>query len=368
VPTTAGTRPLSEQLMDGDQIRWQDIVATGYEQAWVDSYKAAPLELRWSEVRERSEILQQVRERLGLPARAGSRSAEYQAYIDGWVMEVAVQAATWKLGELFKLVRVIPEAISAADDFFVTMIRMSATGERSIGAILASGAGSTPIVLPALEDAAEVAVSAATRNGAKVTALVTQRDGAKALLSAGGFTEAQKEVASAVVNATSRELGAIGLEDYITTQIGSRGTRLYSGRPLSGGGATGEFDEVVEITKDAAGNPLSRIKYFIGEAKGAGEPYDIVTKAPGRRVTLRDGRLVYALQGTKEYVEGIAVAMVKPTKPAAVRAAGQKILDKIALNEWDDLEYAFVVSRWVTHGNRVRAMSPVLQVTKTVLR
>lgn len=59
--------------------------------------------------------------------------------------------------------------------------------------------------------------------------------------------------------------------------------------------------------------------------------------------------------------------MIKPGRPANVQAAGQKILDKIAQNRWNELEYEFVSSTWVQQGRRVTGMSPIIQITKAIL-
>ena len=87
-----------------------------------------------------------------------------------------------------------------------------------------------------------------------------------------------------------------------------------------------------------------------------------------RLVHLQDGREVYALQGTTEYVEGVAVEMAGNTTNPVVQAAGLKILAKIRRGAWHEIEYAFVVSRWVRRGDRVIGVSDAMQVTQVTLR
>jgi hypothetical protein len=165
----------------------------------------------------------------------------------------------------------------------------------------------------------------------------------------------------------SAEMGVIGLRDYITGRFGSNGTVLCCPNlPTSGGAARNVFDEIVEIViRDGSGNPIGT-RLFIGEGKGYAEWFSVLSKAQGRLVTLQDGREVYALQGTREYIEGTALKMSASSDPS-VSLAGQKVLDKIALNLWDEIEYAFVASRWITQGKRVQGMSPVMQITRVSL-
>jgi hypothetical protein len=58
--------------------------------------------------------------------------------------------------------------------------------------------------------------------------------------------------------------------------------------------------------------------------------------------------------------------MIDPANPQHVRAAGQKVLDKIAANGWDEIEYFFVSSRWATSTRKVAGMAPVMRVSRVI--
>ena len=55
------------------------------------------------------------------------------------------------------------------------------------------------------------------------------------------------------------------------------------------------------------------------------------------------------MQGTKEYVEASAVTMANNTTNPAVKRRPQDP-HKFNAGKWDEIEYAFVVSRWLKCG------------------
>jgi hypothetical protein len=221
-----------------------------------------------------------------------------------------------------------------------------------------------PVILPALEDTVEFAAPSATQQAAK--GLAATRNQAARDLARAAYGSAAKKAAYNRMLGASNDLGDLGLLDYIAARFGPNAVICCAGMPKSGGGATGVFDAVAEIiVRDASGNQIGT-RIYMGEAKGGIEWFDIMARQQGRLMTV-EGRDVYALRGTREYIQGTAEEMIRPGRPANVQIAGQKILDKIALNRWDELEYEFVSSTWVQQGRRVTGMSPIMQLTKAIL-
>jgi hypothetical protein len=78
------------------------------------------------------------------------------------------------------------------------------------------------------------------------------------------------------------------------------------------------------------------------EAKGGKSYVNPLAKgAAGRQI----GNGIYAVQGTREYVQAVAELMRTDSDPA-VAAVGDAIVNKIVAGEWGQIEYYLVTSKW----------------------
>jgi hypothetical protein len=306
-----------------------------------------------------------VRTRLGLPQRSDGRSVEYQAYIDSWKWELALQALLLGLAR----VRTVLELLGVADRYFVLTIN-----EARVLEVLTSG-GRIPlgegalVVRPALGEAVEVGLSPGALSSPQAAALLGRYVGAGKSLKAAAFKSAAWKDSYNAMRDASGEMGMFSAREFMVMDDGLRLTAneiiCCPGLPTSGGGATGVFDWVGERiigTDPVTGEALTKI--IIVEAKGGLRWFSLFTKQEGRYITLPDGTARYALKGSREYVEAVADEMRLSSNPM-VRDTGLKVLAKIRSNAWNtELEYFFATSRWLRQGRTTIGINPVMRVQR----
>jgi len=163
-------------------------------------------------------------------------------------------------------------------------------------------------------------------------------------------------------------LGREVVEQVLNIPFDSAHHICCDGVPRAGGAATGVFDDVFD--------PLDGTdRVIILEAKGGLSYKNPASRfAAGRKVTLLNGTTVHAMQGTREYVEGIAREMRDFGRTTQQRLVGQKIID--ALRDSGKVEYYFTTARWSTRRPRfvdraigrglAWSVSPIVRVFKTV--
>ena len=352
VPVNAGVAPVAGQLVDGDEVTWQDVRDSGLAQAYLDTYTLTlPGEPTYVQVAERSFLLQGTRERLGLPQRANGRSIEYQGYLDWWRNQAAIQALVIGLGELPNALSWAVDALGLAEPVFLEAVDAAGEGQvlTDIGRTVINAADfnriSDPgltivntatlppltVIEPVMSEPVSVPLSSSAVTQLRQTALGQYR-AQEALLQGSGYSKASAEVIRQVMRGISTDLGVVGAENAATGYLECSSVTSFPAVPRMGGNARGVFDVVgTRVLSDG------RTVDVILEAKGGKGLVNFWDLDEGRWV-VKGGQKIWAPKGSQAYIENVSTRMAAHPDPT-VRAVGQRLRDKIALQKWDEIEY-----------------------------
>jgi len=342
--------PMPEQVIDGDDVTWQDVLDLRLDFEWESSYFLAEL----YGVRKRSEIIQRIRKARGLPASDGGMSREYRD------LRARATNAFWgDIKDAFFLAisgfltggwALVFGVIEAADGVY-NLVAVDETGRE----VLTVAVPAAVVFRPDTETPVFHAIDA---QAARYQNLL--KDYLKAQREKGDrrFSRTSRSAAAHKMVEASAKLGEAAAKDYAERVLKlDPKTRVCCDPPMTGGGATGKFDDVYVVGE----------KFHIFEAKGGQRYASLLYGLSGRRIGNN-----YALQGTKQYIKSVAQALAESDSPAA-RAMAEDMLQAIADGEWHRFQHYFVAARWksdraIRIGRGLgKAVAPFIKVTKSIL-
>lgn len=341
--------PMDDQVMDGDEVVWRDIVEANLDRDWQLSY-TYPASFG---VQKRSDIIQQVRRIKGLPGSDGGVTREYKDFA------ARAEASFW--GD-------IKQAFKDFLGFFLTGPAGAAFAVYSVGdgvyQIATSNDDGSNIAVVAIPAAvviqpstqAQVTYRTIEATSPRYQVLVAAYRRAQFAKGRAALLSAQRTAATSAMIETSAQLGLAAADEFARMHLNISGTPICCNGPILGGGATGKFDLVYEVGG----------KFVIIEAKG-GQRWVNVKNLVGRMFGSQ-----YALQGSREYIQSVINAMATSTD-AKVAEAGLKMQSALARQGFTVFEHYIVTAKWQgivklrSGRGLIRNVSPVIRVVKSFL-
>jgi hypothetical protein len=341
----APPHPLLDEIVDGDDLRYRDIVDVGRDGEFQNTYL-----LPSGGINERSIIIQKVRAELGLPPSEGGRSAEYRRAVDAAKKDLGLNVLQAAVDALSG-----PAAPAVAGVFFLraggSIAIVDETGQVLEHVVVASDI-LAPKQLTKLDNYL-------LKTGPETHSLVDTYRGLQSQFEQ-TLLDSQKAKISNDMGNVSAELGLLASRRFAEERLGlTADMRICCDGAIAGGGATGKFDEVY----------LSGDRVIIIEAKG-GQSYrnPLGSNAGGRKVIV-NGIEKYALQGSEQYLRSVLAQMGTSSDPHVLEAA-----EEIAarLTDPSKIDYYFTSAKWrgarwrKTGRGLVKDVSPVVRAYKVV--
>jgi hypothetical protein len=326
VRTGSRTTPQGDELIDGDDLYWKDIREEGLDGHYLQTFE------EWDDrgremdgAKARSIIIQNVRQKRGLPALVGGKSAEYQAMYD---------AAKWQMAKVtFDVISIAVPALWS--ELFVARGWTAGRILGLEGETLDLWLITRPQILARTEQALPVG-SAAYRGLAN-----NYRAAQQQVLAA--FNDVQKSAGLGSLARNSEMLGSRAVDDVVAlnSELNLAGAvKICCAGPQIGGGATGRFDRVYRI-----GN-----RYVIIEAKGGKQFVNPAAASAGRRVEdAATGLKTFEVQGTPKYVRETIGKMVNNTD-TNLALVGDELEAAYAAGA---VEYYYVTATWTSETGRL---------------
>jgi hypothetical protein len=159
LPAGTPPEPLDEQLVDGQDLEYRDVLAAGFTRAqWMGTYTIG----RWDlGVIERSRIIQLSRVKLGLPPSENGVSQEYQGLLNKGRNRILFDAVPILLSFIFPAILPAFRGLFFVEETAATSVAVTEIG--ATGAATAADVGTAQIVLPNMTRLADFALPGSPR-------------------------------------------------------------------------------------------------------------------------------------------------------------------------------------------------------------